>query len=59
MPRFTEMAGRLSRLDEEELKICEQIGRLNLKKFALENDIDEGLKELEQYNVSLREKQLL
>ena len=53
------MVGRLARLDEEELKICEQIGRLNLKKFALENEIDEALKELEQYNVSLREKQLL
>jgi hypothetical protein len=57
--RFVEMAGRITRLDEEELKICEQIGRLNLKKFALENEIDETLKELEQYNVSLREKQLL
>ena len=57
--RFVEMVGRLARLDEEELKICEQIGRLNLKKFALENEIDEALKELEQYNVSLREKQLL
>ena len=57
--RFVEMAGRLTRLDEEELKICEQIGRLNSKKFELEREIDEALKELEQYNVSLREKDLL
>jgi hypothetical protein len=57
--RFTEMAGRLTRLDEEELKICEQIGNLNSKKFELEKDIEEALKELEQYSVSLREKQLL
>lgn len=54
--RFTEMAGRLTRLDEEELKICEQIGRLNSKKFELEREIEEALKELDQYNVSLIEK---
>jgi hypothetical protein len=54
--RFTEMAGRLSRLDEEELKICGQIGKLNSKKFELEREIDEALKELELYNVSLIEK---
>ena len=54
--RFVEMAGRLTRLDEEELKICEEIGKLNSKKFELEREIDEALKELEQYNVSLREK---
>jgi hypothetical protein len=57
--RFTEMAGRLTRLDEEELKICEEIGKLNSKKLELEREIDKALKELEQYNVSLREKQLL
>ena len=57
--RFVEMAGRITRLDEEELKICEQIGKLNSKKFELEREIEEALKELEQYNVSLREKQLL
>lgn len=57
--RFTEMAGRITRLDEEELKICEQIGKLNSKKFGLEREIDEALKELNQYSVSLREKQLL
>ncbi len=57
--RFTEMAGRLTRLDEEELKICEQIGKLNSKKFVLEREIDEALKELEQYNTSLREKHQL
>jgi superfamily I DNA and/or RNA helicase len=57
--RFTEMAGRLTRLDEEELKICEQIGKLSSKKFELEKEIDEALKELDQYSVSLREKQLL
>ena len=54
-----ETAGRVTRLDEEKLKICEQIGKLNSKKFELEREIDEALKELEQYNVSLREKQLL
>ncbi len=57
--RFVEMAGRITRLDEEELKICEQIGKLNSKKFKLEREIDEALKELEHYSVSLREKQLL
>ncbi len=57
--RFVEMAGRITRLDEEELNICEQIGRLNSKKFELEREIEEALKELELYNVSLREKQLL
>jgi hypothetical protein len=50
------MAGRLTRLDEEELKICEQIGKLNSKKFELEREIEEALKELDQYNVSLIEK---
>ena len=54
-----EMAGRLTRLDDEELKICEQIGKLNSKKFELEREIDEALKELEQYSKSIREKQLL
>ena len=44
--RFTEMAGRLTRLDEDELKICEQIGRLNSKKFELEREIEEAIKEL-------------
>ena len=47
--RFVEMAGRITRLDEEELKICEQIGKLNSKKFELEREIKEALKELEQY----------
>ena len=56
--RFTEMAGRITRLDEEELKICEQIGKLNSKKFELERET-EALKELEQYNVSLIEKRQL
>jgi len=45
--RFVEMAGRLTRLDEEELKICEHIGKLNSKKFELEREINEALKELE------------
>jgi len=53
------MAGRLTRLDEEELKICEQIGRLNSKKLELEKEVEEALKELEQYNVSLIEKHQL
>ena len=44
--RFTEMAGRLTRLDEEELKICEEIGKLNSKKSELEKEIEEALKEL-------------
>ena len=50
------MVGRLTRLDEEELKICEQIGKLNSKKFELEREIDEALQELGLYNVSLIEK---
>jgi hypothetical protein len=54
--RFVQMAGRLTRLDEEELKICEQIGKLNSKKFELEKEIEDALKELEQYDVSLIEK---
>jgi hypothetical protein len=33
---FVQLAGRLTRLDEEELKICEQIEKLNSKKFQLE-----------------------
>ena len=57
--RFVEMAGRLTRLDEEELKICDEIGRLNSKKFELKMEIDEALKELNQYNVSLSEKHQL
>lgn len=44
--RFVQMAGRLSRVDEEELKICDQIGKLNSKKFELEREIEEALKEL-------------
>lgn len=54
--RFVQMAGRLTRLDEEELKLCEQIGKLNSKKFELQREIEEALKELEQYDVSLIEK---
>ncbi len=57
--RFTEMAGRLTILDEEELKICEQIGKINSKKFELEREIDEALKELELYTISLPEKHQL
>jgi hypothetical protein len=51
------MAGKLTRLDEEELKICEQIGKLNHKKFELEREVEEALKELDHYNVSIIEKQ--
>jgi hypothetical protein len=57
--RFTEMAGRLTILDEEELKTCEQIGKINSKKFELEREIDEALKELELYTISLPEKHQL
>jgi hypothetical protein len=57
--RFVEMAGRLTRLDEEELKVCEQIGKLNSKKFELGREIEEALKELDHYNVSLLEKHQL
>jgi hypothetical protein len=49
----------LTRLDGEELKICEQIGKLNSKKFELRREIEEALKELDQYNVSLLEKHQL
>ncbi len=45
--RFVQMAGRLTRLDEEALKLCDEIGRLNSKKFELEKEIDEALDELE------------
>ncbi len=38
--RFAAMAGRLTRLDEEELKICEQIGGLNDKKVELEREVE-------------------
>jgi hypothetical protein len=54
--RFTEMTGRITRLDEKSLKMCDEIGRLNSKKFELEKEIEEVLKELEQYNGSFREK---
>jgi hypothetical protein len=57
--RFTEIDGRITRLDEEELKICGQIGNLNSKKFELEKEIQEALEELEQYNASLIEKRQL
>ena len=50
------MTGKLTRLDEEELEVCEQIGKLNSKKFELEREIEEALKELEHYNVCLIEK---
>jgi hypothetical protein len=36
--------------------LCEETGRLNSKNFELEREIDEAFKELELYNVSLREK---
>ena len=57
--RLVQMAGRLLRLDEEELKICDEIRKLSSKKFELEKEIEEALRELEQYSLSLREKQLL
>ena len=44
------MAGRITRLDEESLKLCEEIGRLNSKKCELEKEIQEALQELEQYD---------
>ena len=49
------MAGRLTRLDEEALKICEQIGKLNSKKFELEKEMSnrKQSKELDQFDVSL------
>ena len=50
------MAGRLTRLDVEEDKICEQIGKPNSKKFEFEKEIEEALKELEQYSISLKDK---
>jgi hypothetical protein len=53
------MAGKLIELDEESLKLCEELGRLNSKKFEMETQNDEALKKLEQYAVSLREKHLL
>ena len=53
------MDGRIARLDEEELKICGQIGNLNSKKFELEKEIQDALEELEQYNASLIEKRQL
>jgi hypothetical protein len=51
--RFTEMAGRLTRIDEEELKLCHQIGKLNSKMFELEREIDEAIKELDEYDTRL------
>jgi hypothetical protein len=38
---------RLTTLDEEELKVGEQIGRLSSEKFELEKQIYEALKELD------------
>jgi hypothetical protein len=55
--RFADMVGRLTKLDEEELRLCEQIGKLNSKKGELEREIEEALKELDNYDVSLIEKQ--
>jgi len=53
--RFVEMAGRLTRLDEEELKLCEEIGKLNSKKFELEKEIEDAINELVQYNTMSKE----
>lgn len=50
------MAGRLTRLDEEELKICEQIGKLISKKFDLEMEIEEAIKELGGFDARIIEK---
>jgi len=54
--RFTEKAGRLTRLDEKELKKCDEIGLLNSKKFELEREVEEAIKELDQYDASLIDK---
>ncbi len=53
--RFTEMARRLTKLDEEELKLCEQIGGLNSKKFELEKEIEGLVQELASY-ITLSQK---
>ena len=50
------MVARITRLDEEELKICDEIRRLNSKKWEVEKEIEEALKELELYTLSLSEK---
>jgi hypothetical protein len=54
--RFTTMAGRLTRPNEEELKICGQIWKLNSKKFELEREVEYVLEELDEYDVSIIDK---
>lgn len=50
------MAGKLTRPDEGELKICGQIGKLNSKKFELEREVKDVLEELDEYDISLTDK---
>lgn len=40
--RFVQSAGKLSRLEEESLELCEQIGRLKEMKTEIENDIEKA-----------------
>lgn len=38
--RFVQSAGKLARLEEESLSLCEQIGRLNDKKIEIKEEIE-------------------
>jgi hypothetical protein len=40
MSRLVQSAGKLTRLEEESLKLCEQIGRVRDKKTEIKNDIE-------------------
>ena len=40
MARFVQSAGKLARLEEDSLSLCEQIGMLNDKKIEIEKDIE-------------------
>ena len=40
--RFVQSAGKLARLEDESLKLCEQIGGLNDKKNEVGEDIEEA-----------------
>lgn len=41
LSRFADMAGKLSRLDEESLELCEQIRNLTSKKWELEKEVED------------------
>ena len=50
--RFVQSAGKLARLEEESMKLCEQIGRLRDKKTEIEKDIESATSLLHHMRMS-------